>query len=108
MSRSGLSAKIRAKATSSAPYSWLTVQMSPTTPMIEAATACPVIASSAPSMRSSSGGNASIRASDTLSRIAVSPAIQPASPRTTSVVGIAAKSDEKARPLASSPPAAWP
>ena len=33
MSRSGVAAKIREKATSSVTYSWLTVQMTPTRPM---------------------------------------------------------------------------
>jgi hypothetical protein len=108
MSRSGVSAKIRAKATSSAPYSWLTVQTMPMTPMIEAATAPWLSASRDDSIRSSRGGKAATSASLTVSRTAGSLANQPASPSTRSIVGIAAKSAENARPLASRPPAACP
>jgi hypothetical protein len=109
MSRSGASAKIRANATSSAPYSWLTVQMTPTTPIRDVSAAPRLIASTAPLIRSARGGNASIRALATRALASALPAvIQPATPSTSSVVGMAAKSAEKERPLASSPPAACP
>ena len=106
MSRSGVSEKIRANATSSAPYSWLTVQTRPIRARTDTATAPELIASSAASISSSSGGNAAMRASPIVCRTAGSLATAPARPSTSSIVGMAANSAENASPLASRPPAA--
>jgi hypothetical protein len=108
ISRSGCAEKIRANATSSAPYSELTVQTRPMTARNDVNAAPSVIASSAPLIRSSRGGKALISVSATVARTAGSPVNQPATPSTSMVVGIAANNDENASPLDSSPPAAAP
>ena len=61
---------MRAKATSRAPYSWLTVQITPMTPMIEVSAAPAAIVSSDWWIRSSSGGKALAIASATCVRTA--------------------------------------
>jgi hypothetical protein len=78
------------------------------TPRIDVSAAPAAIASRDSSIRSLIGGNASARASATRVRTAGSSVIRPATPTISRVVGIAANSDEKARPLASRPPAAAP